>query len=520
MTLHIADIAIYQGALRLEDVKAAGVGIVNIKVSHGLGTKSVHPAAAELGALARRLGLGISTFHWLTADAPGEAQAEHAYRRMQQLGLVDGAAHQLDVEAKPAPPLASVRGYLGRMTQLLGRPVVLYTGDWWWRPHGWDVSDLTPYLWAAPNEGYLGKYPGDGSDHWRAGYGGWPELAVMQYAVSALPGGTIKVSKSAIRDPAIWRSLTIGRPAVSYAPDSIMDARRFFMNTLRTVGVDPNPASFGVVGDDAHANAGTGYHLGRDALRPSAYSIVESSRDKRGLTNAASAFDIGWFSFKAGGKTHNLRTFSTWLVAQCKAGTADTLDIRDVIYSADGATVRRWDRLGIRSTGDDSHLTHTHVSYFRDSEKRDKTALFKRYFTEIMEGPVATLDNDDKKWLLDNLAPGKVADEVWGRKLGDSGTAGGQVQTLFARTGATTNVQLPALASAVSAVLKNVTDDDTAAVTAVAQILAAVDAATDETATAVLDRLGGTGQTDAEVAAALKAALGDRAAAVGALLAE
>ena len=60
-------------------------------------------------------------------------------------------------------------------------------------------------------------------------------------------------------------------------------------------------------------------------------------------------------------------------------------DLREIIYSPDGKVVRRWDRLGKRSSGDDSHLWHTHFSFFRDSTKadRDQTPLFRRYLTGI-----------------------------------------------------------------------------------------------------------------------------------------
>jgi hypothetical protein len=103
------------------------------------------------------------------------------------------------------------------MRAILGRPIAVYTGDWWWQPKGWNGASLTPYLMAAPNVGYLDGYPGAASPHWRAGYGGWLTLSIMQYAGSApllYPGGTrstVKVSKSAIRDEAVWRALTGGK---------------------------------------------------------------------------------------------------------------------------------------------------------------------------------------------------------------------------------------------------------------------------------------------------------------------
>lgn len=397
MTLHLLDVASYQGSLATADVVRGGFGGVNLKVSHGLTRKSVHPDVAGWVDRAKSAGIGISTFHYMTPDASGESQAEYAYQQVSSLGLAYGTAHQLDVEAKGIAE-GAVRAYLDRMTTLMGRPCALYTGDWYW-PKSWNVADLTPYLWAAPNAGYGPSYPGDASPAWTAGYGGWPVLSVMQYAVSPLPlaGANINVSMSAIRDPEVWRSLTQGRTGMSFPPAQLMAARQFYIDTLKKAGFVIDPLAVGIKGDDSHANAGTSYHLGKDALRSDAYSVVESSRDRAGLTNAASALDLGAFSIVVKGRTHNLRTFSVWLVAQCRAGAADVADIREVIYSDDGVTVKRWDRLGKRTTGDSSHLLHTHESWFRDSENRDKTAHLRRYFTEIgiLEDPDMPITSTD-----------------------------------------------------------------------------------------------------------------------------
>ncbi|HWS37171.1 MAG TPA: hypothetical protein VN408_31050 [Actinoplanes sp.] len=166
---------------------------------------------------------------------------------------------------------------------------------------------------------------------------------------------------------------------MTYAPETIKAARTFLIANIPGLKGD----TVGIVGDTSHAATGTSYHLGKNQLASGSYSVVESSRDRNGLTDAAAALDIGEFSVKRGGRTHTLRTFSVWLVAECKAGSADTRDIREVIYSADGRTVKRWDRLGRRTAGDSSHRYHTHISYFRDSEKRHKTGLFRRYLTEV-----------------------------------------------------------------------------------------------------------------------------------------
>ncbi|WP_329012001.1 hypothetical protein OG271_01680 [Micromonospora rifamycinica] len=162
------------------------------------------------------------------------------------------------------------------------------------------------------------------------------------------------------------------------APANLLAVRQLLLDTIR--GLDP--AAVGIVGDPAHRG---GYHTGSDRVVANDYSVVESPRDSAGLTLHASALDVGTFSVRSGGATHDLRTFSTWCVAQCRANTADSRDLREIIYSPDGKVVRRWDRLGKRSTGDDSHLWHTHFSFFRDCTKagRDQTPLFRRYLTGI-----------------------------------------------------------------------------------------------------------------------------------------
>lgn len=467
MTLFVADVATYQGALSLDALRAAGFAAVNLKISHGLTRRSVHP---DVGAY---LPMAASCFHWLTGDADGARQAEYAYEQMTWLGL-GRVAHVVDVEGTTShvggePTERIYRDYLARFTELLRRPVVTYTGDWWQAAHPWLTSSPeSPWLWAAPNAGYLPEYPGDASQAWSAGYGGWDDLSVMQYRVGPVTG--IDVSQSAVRDPDRWIQMT--GAAMSYAPQTLKDARLLWLDRFPSM----DPKSMGIVGDDSHADAGTSYHLGKDALSAGAYSVDESPRDNR-PTNAAMALDIGWFSQTIAGTVHNLRTFSAWLVARCKAGTADTQDIREVIYSTDGKTVKRWDRLGIRSTGPSSHLTHTHVSYFRDSESRNKTALYQRYFTDVLEAHMP-LDAADKTYLTGTLVPAiakavagiqiRETDRDLNTVLSDLFSGEQRATSVIAPTSTTyRQKQLARLEAAVKA-------DEASDVTALAEVLAAV----------------------------------------------
>lgn len=167
------------------------------------------------------------------------------------------------------------------------------------------------------------------------------------------------------------------------APQNLRTVRALLLEHLGPHGLAS--LEVGIVGDTAHTKQGNSYHLGLPEQSKTGYAATESPRDKAGLSEFASALDVGTFSVRSGGSTHNLISFSKWCVAQCAAGMPGTRDIREIIYSPDGRTVKRWDRLGKRTSGDSSHLTHTHFSFFRDATEagRDQTPLFRRYLTTI-----------------------------------------------------------------------------------------------------------------------------------------
>jgi hypothetical protein len=156
----------------------------------------------------------------------------------------------------------------------------------------------------------------------------------------------------------------------TFAPQTLRD--------LAALWVGHGGVNLGIVGDTAHATKGVSYHLGRSQLISTAYSI-QTARDKAGLTDAASAIDLG----KLDGSYAKLRAFSDWLARRCVKNEPGTGDIREVIYSPDGTRVLGFkdgiDYL-IPDYGDDSHLTHTHISWYRDSEKRDKRPVFATYW--------------------------------------------------------------------------------------------------------------------------------------------
>jgi len=120
---------------------------------------------------------------------------------------------------------------------------------------------------------------------------------------------------------------------------------------LAALWVDQGGRNLGIVGDTKHKQRGTSYHLGRGDLKDGAYSVT-LKRDRKGLSEAASALDLG----KLDGRIGKLRKFSNWLVDQAEAGL--TPDIREIIWSPDGNEVRRWD----------SHLDRVIVSLRRHKD--------------------------------------------------------------------------------------------------------------------------------------------------------
>jgi hypothetical protein len=156
--------------------------------------------------------------------------------------------------------------------------------------------------------------------------------------------------------------------------------------------------NLGIKGDPAHQSRGS-YHNGFDVaskLWGTTSLATIASKDysyrlarDRVKSNAAAALDLG----RLNGSLANLQRFSRWLVAQAQANPTKYRDIREIIYSPDGRVVKRWSgpdnriyNVALDNAVARGHLTHTHISTYRDSERRDKRALFAGYFTIATAG--------------------------------------------------------------------------------------------------------------------------------------
>lgn len=164
---------------------------------------------------------------------------------------------------------------------------------------------------------------------------------------------------------------------MTISPDTLLTVRRIYQKYTNLPAV--------ALGIQHYSPQGGGYHEGNDLLAQagrltSDYSKRETHLDQPGSNNA-SAIDIGYFDVKlSNGRRVTLRDHSAWILDHWN----EAWFIRELIYSPDGKTVKRKDRLGIRTTGDNSHLTHDHISYFRDYTLNPAIPAFHQRFWDDM----------------------------------------------------------------------------------------------------------------------------------------
>jgi hypothetical protein len=223
---------------------------------------------------------------------------------------------------------------------------------------------------------------------------------------------------------------------MSFAPQTLLDARAYLQPRTGLPWV-----SLGIVGGAAHKG---GYHCGRDRLIPDDYS-ARLARDRAGLTDAASALDIGWFS--------RLVALTAHMVGEARAGRLP--DVRELIGPWSDGRAYRWDHQAgwsaVRRPAGDSHETHLHISYYRDSERREKITPFRRFFEP---------QEDDVSWTEKLTLPGWVV-EAFGDQDGLVSAAGALTSAYGHARSA--NVKADRIAVEQAAILAKLAGDDTVA---------------------------------------------------------
>lgn len=130
-------------------------------------------------------------YHYLRAG-DGRAQCDVFFSRVRDHGGPDGWMCACDNEADAS--WGTTVAFFQRWRELAGgHPLMMYSGNWWWAPRGWNGSSLTRYLWDSryvSGVGYgsalYGKVP---DSWWSPRYGGWGEVTLLQFSSSGNVAG-------------------------------------------------------------------------------------------------------------------------------------------------------------------------------------------------------------------------------------------------------------------------------------------------------------------------------------------
>lgn len=173
----------------------------------------------------------------------------------------------------------------------------------------------------------------------------------------------------------------------------------------------PKALLAGIVGDSQH---GFGYHLARNELPPTDYSVT-LPHDRKGKADAASALDVSL-------PPDLMIACTKRLVAAARAGDPRLRALREFCGTTDGRRTHPFDlsngQDGPLDSWDSSHLTHIHLSFYR--EFADDTAALLP-IAEVLAG--ATPDPLEELMALDpdsaeyKRLVADIADAVWKKKL-------------------------------------------------------------------------------------------------------
>jgi hypothetical protein len=359
MTLRLVDVSRYQvervDPIDLARAQGAGYDIVNIALTGGRAYTS-GPWVEVYVDQAHRLGMGVSTYHWLDGRTSGASQAAVTIARLRRMfgTTLTGFAHWVDVEESGAagitpPTWRHVYDYVNAIQAYLGRPMGVYGADYYWRPRGWNGASLTDYLMGPPNDPVKAE-PGDDDASWVAGWGGWPDRSVMQWAVRPLPG-TGDCSLSVIRDHAAWAALTGGdvlAPPMSAASWVLVPCLVTLRAEFNTLAPARDRGADGSIGDAAHAQESSDHNPDETGKTP--YSDADN-------INEVHAVDIDSTGPWPTGRDLDSRVEVIRLRHQ--SGTDDRL--QNIIYRARIAS-RSWGWTWRAYTGASQHFDHAHFS--------------------------------------------------------------------------------------------------------------------------------------------------------------
>ena len=261
--------------------------------------------------------------------------------------------------------------------------------------------------------------------------------------------------------------------------------------------------AIGIKGDAAHVAKGVSYHLGKDEIKPAKHPYsVRLQRDKNGLTNAASAMDIG-DDWPRGGR-EAWKRFNNLLVAALRAGDPALITIRATNFSPNGSDRKRVDRqLAFHEEDSDDNVDiHTHIEWYRDTEGQRAGPCTSR----LLELVAQAITGHAQKGFLMALTDKQQAD-IHFTLLNIANPNGSQTRVPLHVWAAVTTKALDAVASKAGMSAAELNAIKTAAA---AGAQAGLAAGTDDLVAAILDKLHAKdGLTKDDVETAVRAAIAE-----------
>ena len=193
-----------------DKVAASGVRFAYLKASQG--TRIVDARYAHNLRAARKQGISVGSYHFFDYRQDGRKQANWFVSTMTRSGgLRDSLPPVVDVEcfsifgaSDQAYVRTQLRAFTDRVTQLTGRPVMVYTGRWSWSEVTGDAAtfgDLPLWIacWTCPSGPSMPP--------------GWSDWAFWQTGTKRIPGaGRLDVSVAQGTDADLLTLRADGRP--------------------------------------------------------------------------------------------------------------------------------------------------------------------------------------------------------------------------------------------------------------------------------------------------------------------
>lgn len=130
-------------------------------------------------------------YHFLRAG-DGRAQCDAFWSRIRDHGGPEGWIAACDNEADAG--WGTTVTFFQRWRELAGdHPLVMYSGNWWWEPRGWNGASLTPYLWDSRYVSGIDYgsrlYERVPDSWWTSRYGGWDAVTLLQFSSAGVVAG-------------------------------------------------------------------------------------------------------------------------------------------------------------------------------------------------------------------------------------------------------------------------------------------------------------------------------------------